>query len=173
MKALILLLLVSALAGCGQQEPPKQNAFAVRPEIAVQKPPEKAEQRPAEIAEPQKPVWSEEVARGEAGRILSLVGRAETDLKSALETGDSAGFVRYVTRPLSVEIQRWHEHDHPHRFAACHDAAIALHGYAMTMYTEYLSGGPFDGVMVRRERKAESGRLKQGKTDCAKALKAN
>lgn len=41
MKTLKLLLLVSVLAGCGQQEPPPKNAFAVRPETSIPKPPEK------------------------------------------------------------------------------------------------------------------------------------
>lgn len=53
MKALISLLVAGVVAGCGQQEQPPTNAFAVKPGTSAPKPPEKAAPEPA-VAKPQK-----------------------------------------------------------------------------------------------------------------------
>jgi hypothetical protein len=142
-----------------------ESFFVKDDKVAVVTP---AETTPNNTSVVKKPVWSKDEARINSKETYKLIIKAKKDLDTAIETGDSAGFVEYVTRPLYGEADKWNQHDYPAEFEPCRSAAIDLHAYAMTMYNEHLSDGASDGVQNRKNRTFYEGQFKEDMPACKK-----
>lgn len=126
-----------------------------------------------EVAQEKKPTkkpLATAAAKQKSQSALRLIDTTARDLRSAVETSDSSGFVEYVTRPLSDEIKSWNEHEYPFEFEACRAALIEAHSYSMAVYREHLSPNQAGGVRNRKDREWSERHLKELKTQCRAAV---
>lgn len=125
-----------------------------------------------DVAKTQKPTLDKVAATARAKNALKLIESALKDLNAAVETQDSGGFVRYVSRPLHEEIMGWNGYEYPFEFEACRGALLEAHSYAMTIYKEYLSGTNSNGISNRKDREWAEKHLKEFKAQCRLAIRS-
>lgn len=158
--AIVMVLSGVLLAGCDSGQNTKQ--------VSVEEAPSSTANQP----DLPKPVWSKEDAKTNSKATFDLIMRAQKDLNTAVETGDRAGFVQYVTRPLWGNVDEWNKHDYPAEFEPCRSAAMNLRSFAMTMYNQYLSEKMADGIQNRKDRAFYEGQFKEDLAACKKITRS-